>query len=91
MSYSLSFRKMKAENKGGKNMQTDFEVMGGTYTQVGDYLLPDVEVPEGPQIGVWGERRCKYLQEHDKSTCAAMLLNDTLNAHLEEVDKEVSP
>ena len=35
-------------------MQTDFEAMGGTYTQAGDYLLPDVEAPESPQIGIWG-------------------------------------
>ena len=26
-------------------MQTDFDTMGGTYTQVGDYLLPEVEAP----------------------------------------------
>ena len=43
-------------------MQTDFEAMGGTYTQAGDYLLPDVEAPENPQIGLLGERRRKYLQ-----------------------------
>ena len=71
-------------------MQTDFKAMGGTYTQVGDYLLPDVEAPESPQIGIWGERRRKYLQEHDKVTYTAMLLADTLNAHLEEVDRSAS-
>ena len=31
-----------------------FEQMGGTYTQVGDYLLPDVELPEEKSVGVWG-------------------------------------
>ena len=32
-----------------------FEQMGGTYTQVGDYLLPDVELPvDEKPIGVWG-------------------------------------
>ena len=45
---------------------------------------------ESPQIGIWGERRRKYLQEHDKATYTAMLLADTLNAHLEEVDKSAS-
>ena len=59
-------------------MQPDFEAMGGTYTQAGDYLLPDVEAPESPQIGIWGERRRKYLQEHDKATYTAMLLGDFL-------------
>ena len=38
--------------------QTIFEEMGGTYTQVGDYLLPDLKLPEEEQqpIGVWGQR-----------------------------------
>ena len=63
-------------------MQTDFETMGGTYTQVGDYLLPDVEAPESPQIGIWGERRRKYLQEHEKATYTAMLLPNILSKRL---------
>lgn len=37
--------------------KTIFEEMGGTYTQVGDYLLPDLKLPEEDQqpIGVWGQ------------------------------------
>ena len=33
-----------------------FEQMGGTYTQVGDYLIPNLHLPEqqGLPIGVWG-------------------------------------
>ena len=31
-----------------------FEQMGGTYKQIVDYLLPDVELPEEKPIGVWG-------------------------------------
>jgi len=33
-----------------------FEQMGGTYTQVGDYLIPNLRLPEqqGKPIGVWG-------------------------------------
>ena len=68
-------------------MQTDFEAMGGAYTSEGDYLLPNVEVPESSQIGIWGERRRKYLQTSQRALYTAMLLGDTLNAHLEEVDK----
>ena len=71
-------------------MQTDFEAMGGTYTCVGDYLLPNLEVPESPKIGTWGERRRKYLQTSQKALYTAMLLGDTLNAHLEEVDKSAT-
>ena len=43
-------------------MQTFFEAMGGTYRQDGDYLLPNIEAPESPQIGFWGQRRWQYLR-----------------------------
>ena len=44
--------------------KTIFEEMGGTYTQVGDYLLPDLKLPEEEQqpIGVWGQRHWRYLK-----------------------------
>ena len=44
--------------------KTIFEEMGGTYTQVGDYLLPDLKLPEEEQqpIGVWGQRHRRYLK-----------------------------
>ena len=71
-------------------MQTDFETMGGAYTREGDYLLPNLEVPESPKSGIWGERRRRYLQTSQKALYTAMLLGDTLNAHLEEVDKSAT-
>ena len=67
-------------------MKSTCEIMGGNYQQNGDYLLPNFEVPECPNVGVWGERRRKYLREHQKAIYTAMMLSDTLNAHLEEVD-----
>ena len=71
-------------------MQTDFEAMGGAYTSEGDYLLPNLEVPESPKSGIWGERRRRYLQTSQKALYTAMLLGDTLNAHLAEVDKSAT-
>lgn len=68
-------------------MKSDFEAMGGTYTQEGDYLLPYVEIPEAPQIGVWGQRRRKFLREQKKPLYTAMQLGGTLDMHLEETDK----
>ena len=40
-------------------MKSLFEQMGGTYTQCGDYQLPDIELPpqEERPIGIWGQRR----------------------------------
>ena len=68
-------------------MQTIFEAMGGTYRQEGDYLLPNLEVPESPQIGIWGQQRLQYLRTNKRVLYTTMLMSDTLKAHLEEVDK----
>ena len=71
-------------------MKSTFERMGGAYQQVGDYLLPCVGPPENPQIGIWGERRHRYLQTNKRALYMVMLLCDTLNDHLAEVDKSAS-
>ena len=68
-------------------MRSTYETIGGKYQQNGDYLLLNLEVPESPKIGVWGERRRKYLREHQQVLYTAMMLGGTLNAHLEEVDR----
>ena len=68
-------------------MQTTFERLGITYRQVGDYRLPDIEVPDSPQIGIWGQRRLQYLRTSKKVLYITMLIGDTLKVHLEEVDK----
>ena len=41
--------------------------MGGTYTRVGDYYLPDLKLPEEEKqanIGVWGMRHKRFLKEN---------------------------
>lgn len=56
-------------------MKTDFEAMGGSYHWEGDYLIPDVAVPEMPNIGIWGQRRKQYLMDNRKPLYTAMLLS----------------
>ena len=68
-------------------MQTIFEKLGGTYRQEGDYLLPNIEVPESPRIGIWGQRRLQYLRASQKVIYTTMLMDGTLKDHLEVVDK----
>ena len=65
-----------------------FEQMGGTYHQENDYFRPDLSVPELPAIGVWGQRRKRYLKEHRQALYMALLLSDKLSDHLSEVDKQ---
>ena len=68
-------------------MQSTFEKLGGTYKQVGDYLLPNVEVPENPEVGFWGMQRRKYLLEHQPALYTALFIGGKLTAHLEEIDR----
>ena len=70
--------------------QTIFEEMGGTYTQVGDYILPDLKLPEEEQqpIGVWGQRHRRYLKEHRRATYATLLTSGRLNSYLADIDRQ---
>ena len=71
-------------------MKSYFEQNGGTYTQIGDVLIPDLVMdpqPEG-EIGVWGWRRKQYLKEHRKGVYNAMPLNGTLTRHLSDANTE---
>ena len=70
--------------------QTLFEQNGGTYTQQGDYNLPDIKLPEQPEheIGVWGQRRRRFLKEHHRVLYYNMMTKCTLYPHLAEVDQQ---
>ena len=59
-----------------------------TYTMQGDYLIPDLTVPESPKLGKYGMLRRTFLREHRDGIYTGMLLNGTLNRHLEEVDRQ---
>lgn len=42
-----------------------FEQMGGTYTQQGDYVLPNLILPaENQPIGIWGQRHARHLKQY---------------------------
>ena len=70
-------------------MKSVFEAMGGTYRQCGDYLIPDISLPntETTHIGKYGRIRQRYLKEHRRILYNAMLLDGTLWNHLAEVDE----
>ena len=71
-------------------MRSTFEELGGTYKQVGDYLLPDVEVPESTEVGFWGLQRRKYLLEHQPALYTALFLGGKLADHLQETDRSAT-
>ena len=61
-----------------------------TYHLEGDYLIPDLEAPEAPRIGKYGTMRHQYLRNHHHGIFDGMLLKGTLNAHLEEIDRQAN-
>lgn len=61
-----------------------------TYHWEGDYLIPDLDPPEAPQIGKYGTIRHNYLRDHHRGVFDAMLLKGTLNAHLEGIDRQAN-
>ncbi len=65
-----------------------FEQIGGTYHQEGDYLLPNLTVPESVSIGVWGQRHLRYLKAHCQTIYTAMLLSGELNSYLIRIDRQ---
>lgn len=71
-------------------MKTIFENNGGTYTQVGDYLLPNLSLTAEEKemdIGVWGMRHKRYLKQHHKVLYYNLLTAGKLNSYLADIDK----
>lgn len=61
-----------------------------TYTRQGDYNLPDLKLPEQQprEIGIWGQRRRRYLREHHKSLYYSLLTQCKLTDHLADINEE---
>ena len=70
-------------------MKSLFEEMGGTYRQVGDYLIPNLALPDtgNYQIGKYGRMRRRYLKEHRSILYTNLLTSGNLRCHLAEIDQ----
>ena len=71
-------------------MKTLFEQLGGTYTIQGDYRLPNLTVGETDTrpIGVWGQRRLRYLKHHRKVLYYNLLTSGKLHSHLADIEEQ---
>ena len=70
---------------------TLFEQLGGTYTQTGDYLLPDLSLPaekEPGNVGVWALRHKRYLKQHHKVLYYNLLTSGKLNSYLADIEEQ---
>lgn len=70
---------------------TIFEQTGGTYTQAGDYMLPDLlpaEEETEANIGVWGMRHKRYFKQNHKVLYYNLLTSGKLNSHLADINRQ---
>ena len=73
--------------------KTIFEQMGGTYTQVGDYLLPDLKLPKEEKqanIGVWSMRHKRFLQENHRVLYANLMTSGKLVTYLDDIEQQAT-
>ena len=70
-------------------MKSIFEEMGGTYRQEGDYLIPNIKLPEQEeyQLGKYGRMRRNFLKEHHPVRYSDLIMEGQLWNHLAEIDK----
>ena len=71
-------------------MKSLFEKSGGTYTLQGDYRLPNLTLPaeEERPIGVWGQRRLRYLKQRHKVLYYNLLTSGKLHSHLADTEEQ---
>ncbi len=71
-------------------MKSIFEQFGGAYTMQGDYRLPNLTLPaeETRSIGVWGQRRLRYLKQHHKVLYYNLLTSGKLHSHLADIEEQ---
>ena len=70
---------------------TLFEQLGGTYTQQGDYLLPNLTLPaekETGNIGVWALRHKRYMKQHHKVLYYNLLTSGKLDSYLADIEEQ---
>ena len=70
-------------------MKTIFENISGSYIQQGDYLLPNLTLPDENQrqIGVWGTRHKQYLKSNHRVLYYNLLTSGKLYNYIADVDK----
>ena len=70
---------------------TIFEQTGGTYSQVGDYMLPDLSLSaeeKKANIGVWSLRHKRYLKQNHKVLYYNLLTSGKLNSYLVDINEQ---
>ena len=69
------------------DMLKDVDCMNITYTQNGDYLIPNIVIRKTKPIGHYGRLRKAYLEMHRPILFNELVLSDKLFEHCAEIDE----
>ena len=71
-------------------MKSIFEQSGGVYTMQGDYRLPNLTLPAEDErpIGIYGQRRLRYLKQYHKVLYYNLLTSGKLHSHIADVEEQ---
>ena len=75
-------------------IQTIFEEMGGTYSQHGEYLLPNLlllqEEESTEPIGTWGRRHLAFIRQYKQVHYTNLLTSGKLHSYLADIDRRAT-
>lgn len=62
------------------------------YSKQGDYYIPNIVAQKNTKdfiLGKYGRMRLRYLKEHKKAEYTILLMNNKLQSHLIETDRDI--
>ena len=71
-------------------MKTIFEELGGSYSEVSGYRLPNLMAPGAPPIGIWGQRHLRWLKRNRRVTYTNLLTTGRLYNYLQDIDAQAN-
>ena len=79
-------------NKVENNDERSWTMNELTYTMVGDYSLPNLKLPQQPEVtlGRYAQMRREFLKEHHRVLYYNLLTRGELTQHLAEVEQRAS-
>ena len=71
-------------------MKTIFEELGGSYSEVAGYRLPNLAIPDTTPIGIWGQRHLRWLKRNRRVTYTNVLTTGKLYDYLQVIDTQAN-
>lgn len=68
-----------------------FEQMGGTYRREGDYLIPNLELPENEdkrEIGSYGRQHLEFIKKYHHGFYYQMLTSGKIHSYLADINEQ---